>query len=677
MLQILIKNQPLDLPEDFSFEVEDTSPIFNERGSQSLPATVPATPRNTVLLDAAHRVDAGTDPNLPLRTADVVEGAIVRRGLLNVTEAGKNQGITLNIGFDNSTAYAAWVSRKLSDLQNLPVYKPDPTEQGDDVSNLLLELLRIYREPEPAIDPFAVFPVALNKETKETDGETTTYWEVLNVVGTRGLEQPTKVTRLINGEVTEVTVPAGYMVSPFVRVWRVVELIFADLGLTLESNPFKEDDELALLVVLNNAADAVCTGEIRFADLLPDCTVEAFMNALWVRFGLVYHIDDNTGTARLELLKDILTREHCPDITHWTAEPPLIKYNPRQFVHLSAGTSIEGAAPAAERFEDFSKGLNMSAVLTGNDVSEWTNSGTADAPKWDGDVYDDYNDPWENYDPEDPNDPEEPDPEDRDPDDNREEPDPDDDRDPYDDYFRAPAKKTEQGTSFLAREYITGNWYRLDATNNTVRESSSPFFDWDPQPEGYAALEMKSDDECTPIGRVISPRFNGLCPLYLVGARHYHSYIVGSEDEDNSGESTPLAFVFAYTKNEKTFGRINPEGEDGLPITLDSGLKPKLSLLFQFGDGLFAKFWKEYDEIIRHGNRIVTVPAYIPKSELTRLDILGVYRLNGVRCLIDSVAYSLPAGHNVPVTLKLRTIQTQGNYNIRAEQNVPEFSTGT
>ena len=105
-MQVKTNGGTLDLPSGFSIEIEDSNPIFNERGSQSIPATVPATRRNIRLLDAPHRLDAGTDPNYPEKTAEVVDGAYIRRGTMNITEAGKTEGITFNVGFDNSTAYA-------------------------------------------------------------------------------------------------------------------------------------------------------------------------------------------------------------------------------------------------------------------------------------------------------------------------------------------------------------------------------------------------------------------------------------------------------------------------------------------------------------------------------------------------------------------------------------------
>lgn len=687
MIEIKTGGEALDLPTGFSIEIEDSNPIFNERGSQSVPATVPATRRNCRLLAAPHRIDTGIDPNFPEQTAEVVEGPYIRRGLLNITEAGKKEGITFNVGFDNSTAYAKWQAKKLAELDNLPTYIPKDQGSGYRIDWLLDDLYRIYERPNPQTDDFAVFPVAVNNESTGTNSDKKIYWEVLNLVGEHGLSQPGTVKRLLDGEITDVSIPEGYMVTPFLRVWRVLELIFEDIGVTIVANPFKYNTELARLVVLNNAADSVCRAEIKYSDLMPDSTVEEFLNALYVRFGFVYNIDNNTGTARLDLLRDIINSRGGRDLTTLATGPEKITYNARQYVKLSANTSIEGAAPSHERFEDFVKGLSVGSVRLGSHVSQWQNVGTQEEPKWDGDVYDDYFDPWEDWDPDrDFPDPEPPEPDYPEPDDDR-----DDGRDDYGDYYAARSAAAPQAdtsvstanTTFLAREFITGMWYRLDATNGKVRLSSSSFFNWDPQPEGLTPLELSSDDEFVPIDRVntvglgVGHYFNDKCPVYLFGARHYHSYIKGSDETENTGESTPLAFMFAYTKDNKTFGRLNPEGDDGLPITLDDGTKPTLSLLFQFKDGLFAQFWADYDEILRHGNRSVEINARVNKSSLSLFGILDVYTFKGIRCLIDTMTYSLPSGRNVSVDMKLRTILPHGKYDIKEEQKVPDFSAGT
>lgn len=676
MIEIKTEGQTLDLPSGFSIEIEDSNPIFNERGSQSVPATVPASRRNCRLLAAPHRLDTDVAPNNPERTAEVVAGGYMRRGTMNVTDAGRSEGITFNVGFDNSTIYAKWSKRKLSELSNLPTYKA--ADQSAPLVNLCDELLRVYRSANPRTDDFAIFPLAVNNESVTQNEVETTYWEVLNTVDkSTGLRQPTKVKRVLDGEVTEVTVPEGYCISPFLRVWRVLELIFTDIGARILRNPFKEDMDLARLVVLNNAADSVCRGVIDYSDLMPDCTVEEFMNALWVRFGLVYNLNENTGTVTLELLRDIITKPAALAFDPMMTGHEIITYAAPQYVKLTAQTSIEGAAPANERFEDFVRGLDVTTVSQGDDVRSWALVGSGDSARWDHDLS--MGDSWIDGDPDSDRDYPDPEP-----------PEPDYDRDDDWGTYRAPSMRaattagdstvTTSGKTFLAREFVTGDWFRLDAANNSTRASSSTFFNWDPQPEGLEAMELSSDDECVPIIRVKTTgleagnAIDAKCPGYLVGARHYHSYIVGSEDADNSGDSTPLAFLFAYTKDRETIGRISPEGNDGKPMKLDDGSTPTLSLVFQFADGLFAKFWAGYDELLRHGNRSVTVPMRMGKAELNRLNMFDVVTLRGIRCLIDTASYSLPGGREVPVEMKLRTVQPHGRYNIREEQNVPSFA---
>lgn len=628
--------------------------MFNDRGSQSVPSTVPLTRRNIRLLQAPHRVDSDCDPNAAGATVDVVQGGYVRRGVMNVTEAGRTHGVTFNIGFDNSTAYAKWQSKKLSGLEGLPVFKPTAPAGSSTVNALLDELYRVYTSPDSLSNDFAVFPIALSR----TEVNGTNYFEMLNVAASESLTQPGSVKRVIDGTVTDVNVPQAYAVSPFLRVWRVLELIFADLGVEMLSNPFKTP-ELSRLTVLNNAADACCRGEIKYIDIMPDCTVQEFLNALWVRFGLVYHIDDTAGTVRLALLKDIISAPAKCCIDAHVCSYGKLSFKTKQYVKLSAKTSLEGAAVSSDRFEDFSKGLDIDSVKLGADVANWLNVGSPDYPEWSGES---FFDPWRdwNFDDDFPG---------------LEHPEPASMSAPR----RSRLAYTEADGTFLAREYVTGKWFQLDATHGRTRATSSGFFNWDPQPDGVEALELSSEDECVPVERVntvglgVGNDFDGFCPSYLVGSRHYHSYVRGNDD-DKTDDKTPLAFMLAYPIGGKTVGRLSPEGENGLPVTLDDGSTPTVSLFFQFSDGLFAKFWKEYDEILRHGNRSVEVDARINKIDLLSLNPLEVLQYGGTRCLLDTASYSLPSGRDVSTTLNLRTVQTVGEYDIKVEQNIPNFA---
>lgn len=409
MVRIEINNEALDLPAAFTLDMEVTNPIFNETGTQSLPATVPATPRNLRLLGFPTRLDACADPRQEARKCMVISGALARSGTVNIVSASVKEGITLNIGFDNSVAYEAWQNRKLSDLSGLPEIKLYDRDIREDVVHETMTRIYAgdYRHGE--YEDLAVFPVVLAapKVSEDEFGQVHYAYEMLNAPHLESMQQPQKVWRMIGNEYTEVNVPTNYGLSPFVRVWRVIELIFADLGVELSSNPFKESLELSRLVVLNNAADALVTSTIRYKELLPDVTVTQFLNALWVRFGLVYAVDSDARTVRLELLSEILAKAPVAEWGDRMANYPMVNFEEPRYLKLSAKTSLEGAAPACERFEDFMKGLTLDGLYYGREIVKWKlNADTGDFdsewPTYEDDPEVDPDDPGDWPEPDDP-----------------------------------------------------------------------------------------------------------------------------------------------------------------------------------------------------------------------------------------------------------------------------------
>lgn len=176
-------------------------------------------------------------------------------------------------------------------------------------------------------------------------------------------------TFLVNGTPTAVTLPEGYGVTAFLYVWRVLELVFSEFGYTITENPFKTNKELSNLVILNNAADCCVKGKLSYADLMPDCTVEDFLNALHVRFGLVYNVSSDTKTATLRLIRDIVDDVPDIDLSRSLTDEPLITYETARQMKLSAKTSFTGAAPSVERFEDYLKDQEV-ARLAKVDISK-------------------------------------------------------------------------------------------------------------------------------------------------------------------------------------------------------------------------------------------------------------------------------------------------------------------
>ena len=88
-LRISNTSGTFDLPKDFSTEIEDSSPIYNERGSQSIAATIPGTRNNLRLNNYINRTDIDSAPIADERVT-ISDGVYHRVGKMNTTKASEN-----------------------------------------------------------------------------------------------------------------------------------------------------------------------------------------------------------------------------------------------------------------------------------------------------------------------------------------------------------------------------------------------------------------------------------------------------------------------------------------------------------------------------------------------------------------------------------------------------------
>lgn len=363
MLKIKTNKGYLDLGGDFTVQIDEKSPVMNDRGSQTVPVTIPCTSNNAKIIGFAHRLDMGVKPMNEDQACTVLDGVYKRTGKINIVSAGKKEGVTLNIGFDNSEAYSAWKAKKLNAIA-LPV------KEYSSVNSLCTHLQQVLGGYQA---DYAVFQIMTGNDSKDNQS----YPKYLNYI--TPVSEGSKVYRLryqtrtetflINGTPTAVTLPEGYGVTAFLYVWRVLELVFSEFGYTITENPFKTDKQLYNLVILNNAVDCCVKGKLSYADLMPDCTVDDFLNALYVRFGLVYNVSSDTKTATLRLIRDIVDDVPDIDLSRSLTDEPLITYETARQMKLSAKTSFTGAAPSVERFEDYLKDQKV-ARLTKVDISK-------------------------------------------------------------------------------------------------------------------------------------------------------------------------------------------------------------------------------------------------------------------------------------------------------------------
>ena len=606
----------LDLGGQFSIDIEETNPVLNDRGSQSIPVTVPASPQNAKCFGHAHRVDMASRPLASDDSCTISDGVYLRRGKIHLVSAGRREGYEFNVGLDTSTAYQAWRAMKLNAL-DLPTYA------AGSVSNLCTRMQSVMDGTITDAD-YAVFQITTNvvekTETASVGVEITTrIHEYLNEttvadpdtdagdwtnVSQSLVWQARTKTILVNNTEVQVSLPAGYGVTPFLYVWKIIELVFTAYGFTLASNPFHTDDTLRRLVILNNAADCCCTGTLHYADLMPDCTIDDFLSSLYAKFGMVFDTNSNTGVARIFFIRDIVGMEPVEDYTLRRIEEPFVTYEDARQVRLSSNKSLDGAAPPDERYETFIR--NSGAAV--RSVARVTS--TMAQPAW------------------------------------------------------------------IMFERCTGKMWRYDADNHVQACVGSANFNWDRSTDGVGDNDVASSDEMLAMDFAGNGILN---PMYLTGYVHRYTEIKSSDvdvsDEEDNVE-TPLSFCLAFQApaNCYTFGSsliYTPWGER---VRLQDGTSPEHTLLWQFDTGLFAHYWRDYDGVLRHAMNQVEVDVAMAPEDVMQADILQPVLFQGQPMLIDKMAYRLPAPRRMPVSMTFRTLRLIGPYNLATEQRIPSLT---
>lgn len=359
-----------DVPTDFSVEIETTSPIYTDKGSQSIASTLPGTNHNLSIIDHIHRIDIVNAPGRDVM-AVVADGIYRRTGKLNITSPSRKTGIVCNVGFDESLMYEAWNDVSLKKIPGLPTFRPD-----GGITALMDHLSKVMKYQENA--DYYVFPVMVSNE--ESGNEY--YPEYINPIrlvnhNLYDLKKDSRTEKMIvSGSLIDVKLPTGYGISPFIKVSKILELIFSAYDFDLVENPFATHYQLKKMVVLNNVADAIVQGQVEYKNMMPDCTVNDFLDSLFCRTGAKVYVNGDNKTARIKLIKDSITDAPSEDWTLFRASELIPTFESPKQIKLSAGTSFEGAEPAADSFEEFLERYNGIITEIVNYPPNYVPSGT-------------------------------------------------------------------------------------------------------------------------------------------------------------------------------------------------------------------------------------------------------------------------------------------------------------
>lgn len=333
-MKLLTQKGEVDLPRDFSFNMERNNPLLSGDGDASIPATLPSSSRNLVAIDHRDRIDRA-EKYVNKMDAMLEVGPIRKHGQLVLDTVHRRNGIDASFAIDNSDLYVKSKNKTLKEI--FADYK---TVFGE-VSAAMEVMQRIY---EGADSDFKVFPVAVSPY--EDNGEQ--IYQYNNHVESGSLVYETSIHE---GDSIN-TVPPGYGIAPFLKLSRLMELMFSILGYEVKENCLSEWP-YQRLVIVHNCSDCICnpTVTLYYRDLVPSCTLSEFLEWLNNKFHVQPVVDSDNKHVKIVSMETMLAMGADMDITPLLEGDFTVQLNPSKRVVMTPTNSIEGTEPAAATFD--------------------------------------------------------------------------------------------------------------------------------------------------------------------------------------------------------------------------------------------------------------------------------------------------------------------------------------
>ena len=256
----------------------------------------------------------------------------------------------------------------------------------------------------------------------------------------------------------------------------------------------------------------------------------------------------------------------------------------------------------------------------------------------------------------------------------------------YENDFVYPVNETQflTRTNIMANEVVlrlaTGTYYKQVSQSSvfSLTEIGSQFFNYDKKTPELEYDERETRDEQVPmfVKSVNSPR-NPSWRFYLPGIGEGRNLNTGIKkdtivSEEKEGDcKIMLCFYLGVQSNKCVMGSpFNYDGE-GNKVG-DFSLQYAGNAL---QNGLFQKFWKSYDALLRHAFRTITCKLNMPISDFFKFSIFTPKLLDGTPVMPVSIKYNISDKGLRISEVEFKTLRLQKPYDLAAEQSIPLFNT--
>lgn len=518
-------------------DMERTNPFFNEYGEQSLPVKVPDDPYNRQTLGFPNDV-SGTE-KIPQRAdATIQEGVFSIRCRQAILSAGSRDGIDTSYYLNIGSFY-----EKMKELK-LPTVFKDKVIKFASVDAAVDFVRGLMVTPDPR---FACFPALVEHQDTESIYTLNFVDYPLKSDGYYSFYHEVAQTEVVNDK--KISVPAGYYITPFIRVVHLLQEIFKNIGYTMEDNFFTRTSPFSGMVLLNNNIDTIVNAEIRYDQLVPDCNVSTILDIFRNKFCCEFIPDEVRKTVNIVLFNEVVDGSVSIDLTN----------------RLTSSLIINHAA----KYKQIKLSCDKGQILEVSDAGEGKTKLAPASP----------------------------------------------------DYFSKPLQEIllanpdaipHGGRGWIYKDGFTGD-YRV---RERVGSLNCDYF----AGGDLEAEKKESPDTLVSMEEESGP--NGMAP-FVGKSRSLNSSIVLDNEPRQGGSSTEKEKKESELKPMLCFVYHDPskKADIGTIYAYDFGGNKywNYALCYNGPDGLYEKFWRKYDEMLRNSMRPVT--ARLMLSETDKLNV--------------------------------------------------------
>lgn len=343
----LDKGKAYQLGEDAKLEVERTNPFFNDYGETTTPLDIPASDYNRMILNYPDTF--GLREKMVATNVSIEDGEYFAQCRQIILSAQHKGNISSSFYINDGSFYS-----KIQNVKLKSIFKDEMIPGCTTVDECIefckslvggknenYDIFPVLLTDDSGMDKEYTYKI-LNKLGVLKELPNANYWRYKEGGGYEYVAAPKAYGVVLCNEgnstfwniypTTEyvneipISLDKGYYISPFIRANYVLKRVFKYFGYDLKENFFTKTEPFNKMVLLNNVIDVMVNGHIRIEDLLPDVSVSDFLSVFRKKFLCEFVSDEGTHTADIIFLRDAIDSAPVADLTRQVTEEPTLSY---------------------------------------------------------------------------------------------------------------------------------------------------------------------------------------------------------------------------------------------------------------------------------------------------------------------------------------------------------------